>query len=84
MGIIYADNIKAGKFRGGHPHLQISISSQLRHNRLQSKDKSRIRKVINVQDEVKSEAQVNVAAEDTQKADAAERRSKADRYSRSG
>ena len=68
-GIIYADNIKAGKF-------QAVITSTDKYKfptaaqQVTVKDKVEF-VVINVQDEVKSEAQVNVAAEDTQKADAA-------------
>lgn len=68
-GIIYADNIKAGKF-------QAVITSTDKYKfpttaqQITVKDKVEF-VVINVQDEVKSEAQVNVAAEDTQKADAA-------------
>lgn len=68
-GIIYADNIKAGKF-------QAVITSTAKYKfpataqQITVKDKVEF-VVINVQDEVKSEAQVNVAAEDTQKADAA-------------
>lgn len=67
-GIIYADNIKAGKF-------QAVITSTDKYKfpttaqQVTVKDKVEF-VVINVQDEVKSEAQVNVAAEDTQKADA--------------
>lgn len=68
-GIIYADNIKAGKFEA-----VITSTDKYRFpataQQVTVKDKVEF-VVINVQDEVKSEAQVNVAAEDTQKADAA-------------
>lgn len=68
-GIIYADNIKAGKFEAvitSTDKYKFPATAQ----QVTVKDKVEF-VVINVQDEVKSEAQVNVAAEDTQKADAA-------------
>ena len=68
-GIIYADNIKAGKFEAvitSTDKYKFPTTAQ----QVTVKDKVEF-VVINVQDEVKSEAQVNVAAEDTQKADAA-------------
>ena len=68
-GIIYADNIKAGTFdaviTSTDKYQFPSVAQQVT-----VKDKVEY-VVINVQDEVKSEKQVNVAAEDTQKKDAA-------------
>lgn len=68
-GIIYAENVKAGTFdavvastdKYKFPELaqQVTVKDKVEYV------------VINVQDEVKSEKQVNVAAEDTQKQDAA-------------
>jgi len=68
-GIIYAENMKAGTFEAvvtstdkyKFPTLaqQVTVKDKVEYV------------VINVQDEVKSEKQVNVAAEDTQKQDAA-------------
>ncbi len=67
-GIIYADNINPGKFDAiitSTDKYKFPTTAQ----QITVKDKVEY-VVINVQDEVKSEAQVNVAAEDTQKADA--------------
>lgn len=68
-GIIYAENIKAGvfdavitstdKYKFPTAAQQVTVKDKVEYV------------VINVQDEVKSEKQVNVAAEDTQKKDAA-------------
>lgn len=68
-GIIYADNIKAGvfdaiitstdKYKFPTVAQQVTVKDKVEYV------------VINVQDEVKNESQVNVAAEDTQKKDAA-------------
>lgn len=68
-GIIYAENIKAGvfdavitstdKYKFPTVAQQVTVKDKVEYV------------VINVQDEVKSEKQVNVAAEDTQKKDAA-------------
>ena len=69
-GIIYADNINPGKFDAiitSTDKYKFPTTAQ----QITVKDKVEY-VVINVQDEVKSEAQVNVAAEDTQKADASE------------
>lgn len=68
-GIIYAENVKAGTFDAvitSTDKYKFPSSAQL----VTVKDKVEY-VVINVQDEVKSEKQVNVAAEDTQKKDAA-------------
>lgn len=68
-GIIYAENIKAGTFDA-----VVTSTDKYKFPTLAQtvtvKDKVDY-VVINVQDEVKSEKQVNVAAEDTQKKDAA-------------
>lgn len=67
-GIIYAENIKAGVFDAvitSTDKYQFPTVAQ----QVTVKDKVEY-VVINVQDEVKSEKQVNVAAEDTQKKDA--------------
>ncbi len=67
-GIIYAENIKAGVFDAvitSTDKYQFPTMAQ----QVTVKDKVEY-VVINVQDEVKSEKQVNVAAEDTQKQDA--------------
>ncbi len=67
-GIIYAENIKAGIFDAiitSTDKYQFPTMAQ----KVTVKDKVEY-VVINVQDEVKSEKQVNVAAEDTQKKDA--------------
>lgn len=67
-GIIYAENIKAGVFDAiitSTDKYQFPLTAQ----QVTVKDKVEY-VVINVQDEVKSEKQVNVAAEDTQKQDA--------------
>ncbi len=67
-GIIYAENIKAGVFDAvitSTDKYQFPTVAQ----QVTVKDKVEY-VVINVQDEVKSEKQVNVAAEDTQKQDA--------------
>ena len=67
-GIIYASNINPGKFDAiitSTDKYKFPTTAQ----QITVKDKVEY-VVINVQDEVKSEAQVNVAAEDTQKADA--------------
>lgn len=68
-GIIYAENIRAGVFDAvitSTDKYQFPTVAQ----QVTVKDKVEY-VVINVQDEVKSEKQVNVAAEDTQKKDAA-------------
>ena len=67
-GIIYADNVNPGKFDAiitSTDKYKFPTTAQ----QITVKDKVEY-VVINVQDEVKSEAQVNVATEDTQKADA--------------